>query len=78
MPATLGLFKSLHVLLAASVPYRAEVRSFFLIVDYYCGSLSDPSYVAEAFKTPSSISSSVRCAIEAFLAMSSVRLKSQR
>jgi hypothetical protein len=36
-------------LIAASVPYLAKM-SFFLIVDYYCGPLSDPSSVAEAFK----------------------------
>jgi hypothetical protein len=44
------LFNGLHVLIAASVPSLAKVRSFFLIVDYYCGSVSDPSSVAEAFK----------------------------
>ena len=59
MPAILDLFKSLHVLIAASVPYLAKI-SFFLTVDYYCGSVSDPSSVAEASKTPSAISSSVR------------------
>jgi hypothetical protein len=37
-------------LIAASVPSLAKIRSFFLIVDYCCGSLSDPSSVAEAFK----------------------------
>ena len=77
MPAILDLFKSLRILIAASVPFLAKI-SFILIVDYYYGSLSDPSSVAEAFETPSAISFSVRCANEAFLAISSVRLKSQR
>jgi hypothetical protein len=50
VPAILDLFKSLHVLIAASVPSLAKIRSFILIVDYYCGSLSDHSSVAEALK----------------------------
>jgi hypothetical protein len=50
MHAVLDLFNGLHVLIAASVPSLAKTRSFILIVDYYCGSVSDPSSVAEAFK----------------------------
>jgi hypothetical protein len=50
MPAILDLFNGLHVLIAALVPSLAKIRSFFLIVDCYCGSLSDPSSAAEAFK----------------------------